>query len=155
MAEEKKMFGKYNQIVMLFITFLFTGVMGGWLQHIYWTKQEEKRVLEEEIDDAKLVYKDVLNHHYDLVTAMFSALHEYREAVRNEQNLDSIALMDESEWGKYKSLQAQYESDYPKYFFLIPTTFGIRARQQYTMIHERMQTTKKNLNDLYSGEPEV
>ncbi len=138
---DKKVFGRYHDIVLLFLGFVLTTVVGGVLTYYFqersWTHQHGVELLEAERAEATDVFDE-------LSVQMDRRLYRMRRLIFGlRQGRDSVTM--ERRWDSYREVLILWNDHLNRNIALTERYFGIGARN---LLQHEIQTEFRRLGEL-------
>lgn len=140
-----KLFGKWNDLGMLLLAFIFTtiggSIIGYKLQNRSWEKQHEQSKLQNEVIRAENVYEDISDLMYERLYIMRKLFWGY------EDNKDAKVV--EERWEDYRKLLNKWNKGIGKNFGLLEVHFGVKLKETFRCeIHHKIRLIGKRLEEI-------
>lgn len=144
-TENGKLFGKWNELVLMFVGFILTVVVGGlismMIQNRTWDHQNSETIRREEINNAQVVYEDVSS-------AIDSRIYFTNRVVWGHLNKMGSDELNER-FNKYDNALVNWNTNLNRRQALLNRYFGPHMRKVFEyQIHDKFRIISNQLDSL-------
>jgi len=141
---DKKLFGKYNQLLIIFITFILTTVCGSFLAYFFqernWEKQHEDNLIKAEREVAEKVFSEVSSIMDERMYIMWRIFWSYK--------FNMSAVEKNKRWAEYEAMLMKWNSNLNKNFSLLEIYFGTNFRNTF---ERKIHSKFREIGELLEG----